>query len=493
MAATERLRFAPSPTGDLHIGGARAALFNCLYARKVGGKFLLRIEDTDVERSSEKALESILDSLKWLGLNWDEEPIFQSRRGELYREAVRKLLQNGAAYRCYCTKEELEAEREIACREKLDYHYSGKCRTLDEATIPKYNQEGQPFTVRFRVPEGETTFDDRVHGVTTFQNETIGDFIIARADGSPVYVLGVAVDDADMEITLVMRGDDHISNTPKQIMIMNALGSEIPLFAHLPQVLGPDKKKLSKRHSAASVMEYKHMGFLPSAVVNFLAFLGWNPGDDREKMAFKELIESFSIEGISKKSSVFDIKKLEWFNGQYLNELPSPEIFQEVGPLFIEHGFISETDLKEKHQYLLGVIDLLKERCRLITDFTELGVYFFKEPNSYEEKGVKKHFKSLSIAEYLDSLSDMFDSLDPFTEQTTEESTRKLAEKLGISGSKLIHPTRLAVTGMTSGPGLFELLALVGKKKVISRMRRAVKYIRETKKMLKKSLTYRED
>lgn len=481
MSKIERLRFAPSPTGDLHVGGARVALFNWLYARKVGGKFLLRIEDTDVGRSSEKALESILESLKWLGLDWDEEPVFQSQRREIYRTAVHKLLNNGTAYRCYCTKEELETEREIARREKLDYHYSGKCRTLDETSIRKYNQEGKPFTVRFRVPEGATSFDDFVHGVTTFKNESIGDFIIARNDGSPVYLLGVAVDDADMGITLVMRGDDHISNTPKQILLMNALGNEVPRFAHLPQVLGQDKKKLSKRHGAASVMEYKHMGFFPASVVNFLAFLGWNPGDDREKMSIEELIESFSIEAISKKSSVFDIDKLEWLNGQYLNELPSSEMFNEVSSLFILHGFISEPDLKKKREYIIGVIELLKERCRLINNFAELGAFFFQAPASYEEEGVRKYFTDYKVAEHLDSLTNIFDSLEPFNEQTIEESIRKLAEKIGISGGKLIHPTRLAVTGLTYGPGLFELLTLVGKKNVASRMRAAVEFIKETK------------
>ena len=283
MPKSERLRFAPSPTGDLHIGGARAALFNWLYARKTGGKFLLRIEDTDRERSTEEALESILDSLQWLGLDWDEEPVRQSQRGQLYRMAVEQLLTGGAAYRCFCTKEELETERERARCAKQDYHYSGRCRNLDSATVDKYTNEGLLYTARFRVPGGETSWKDLVHETTTFQNETIGDFIIARADGSPVYVLGVAVDDADMGITIVMRGDDHISNTPKQIMIMTALGSEIPEFAHLPQVLGPDKKKLSKRHGAASVMEYKHMGFLPASLVNFLAFLGWNPGDEGKR------------------------------------------------------------------------------------------------------------------------------------------------------------------------------------------------------------------
>ena len=481
MEKTERLRFAPSPTGDLHIGGARAALFNWFYARKTGGRFLLRIEDTDRERSTEEALKSILESLRWLGLNWDEEPVYQSQRSDLYRTAVTKLLDGGFAYRCYCTKEELEAERERARREKLDYHYSGKCRSFDGAAVARYTKEGRPYTVRFRVAEGETSFEDLVHGVTTFQNETIGDFIIARADGSPVYLLSVAVDDAGMGITLVMRGDDHISNTPKQIMLMEALGYEVPRFAHLPQVLGADKKKLSKRHGAASVMEYRRMGFLPGSVVNFLAFLGWNPGDDREKMTLEEIIEAFSIEGISKKSSVFDIKKLEWLNGQYLNEMPSEELFETVGQLFAERGFISGSDLEGKREYILAVIGQLKERCRLISDFAVQGAFYFTEPAEYEERGVKKYFKNLPVADRLDTLADRFDSLDSFAEQALEAATRKLAEELEISGAKLIHPVRLAVTGLTYGPGLFELLSLVGRERVVSRMRRAAEYIRETK------------
>jgi glutamyl-tRNA synthetase len=329
------------------------------------------------------------------------------------------------------------------------------------------------------VPEGAISFNDLVHGATTFRNETIGDFIIARADGSPVYVLGVAADDADMEITLVMRGDDHISNTPKQIMIMKALGYEIPEFAHIPQVLGPDKKKLSKRHGAVSVMEYKNIGFLSAAVVNFLAFLGWNPGDDREKMSIDELIEAFSIAGISKKSSVFDIKKLEWLNGQYLNDLSPEEILKEVNYLFFKNGFISGTDLKEKRTYLLKIIDLLKSRCRLMTDFIERSEYFFKDPVSYEEKGVKKYFNNLTTAEYLEKLANIYNSLDSFTEIELEEATRDFAEELKISGSNLIHPTRLAVTGKTVGPGLFELLFLVGKERVVSRMKRVAEFIRK--------------
>jgi glutamyl-tRNA synthetase len=473
----ERLRFAPSPTGDLHVGGARAALFNWLYARKTGGKFLLRIEDTDVERSTEEALNSILDSIKWLGLNWDEEPVRQSQRGELYREAVAKLLANGSAYPCYCTKEELEAEREKARIEKLDYNYSGKCRNLDADTVAKNNAAGMPHTVRFKVPEGETSFEDMVHENKTFQNRTIGDFIVARADGSPVYLLGVAVDDAEMGITLVMRGDDHISNTPKQLMIMKALGYDIPRFAHLPQVLGEDKKKLSKRHGAASVMEYKKLGFYPEAVVNFLAFLGWNPGDEREKMEIGELIESFTIPNISKKSSVFDMKKLEWLNGQFLRERPSEEIFVDVGPLYVNSGFVSEDGLTADRGYIMNVIDLLKVRCRLITDFEAQGGYFFHDPESYDEKGVRKVFMKEGAVECLENLSDAFDAIANFGEQEIEDAIRGLAEKMEVGGGKLIHPTRLAVSGMTGGPGLFEMLALIGKERVVQRMRRAVEYI----------------
>jgi len=478
MKQTERMRFAPSPTGDLHVGGARAALFNWLYAQKTGGKFLLRIEDTDRERSTEKALTSILDSLQWLGLSWDEEPVHQSQRSELYRNAVVKLLENGSAYRCYCTKEELDTEREIARQEKLDYNYSGKCRNLDEDRIAENTEHGHPYTVRFKVPAGETSFNDRVHGVTTFQNKTIGDFIIARTDGSPVYLLGVAVDDADMGITLVMRGDDHISNTPKQIMIMKALGFEIPEFAHLPQVLGSDKKKLSKRHGAASVMEYKQQGFLPASLVNFLAFLGWNPGDEREKMSLNELIGAFSIEGISKKSSVFDLTKLEWLNGLYLNDLSPEELLEYVGPSFVEKGFINENDLKEKRDYLIKVVGLLKERCRLASAFVEYSGYFFADPQTYDKKGVKKHFRDDTTAELLENLADRFQTVETFTAATAETAVRELALELDISAAKLIHPVRLAVTGMITGPGLFELLDVLGEKRVVSRMRQAAQYVR---------------
>lgn len=481
MAIQERLRFAPSPTGDLHVGGARAALFNWLYARKIGGKFRLRIEDTDTERSSDVFLKSILDSLRWLGLDWDGDLVRQSERGELYRAAVKTLLDSGSAYRCYCTKEELEAEHARAVAEKLDYHYSGKCRNLDRAAIEKYSAEGRPFTVRFRVPEGETAWDDLVHGHTVFQNDTIGDFIVSRADGSPMYLLGVAVDDADMGITLVMRGDDHLSNTPKQIMLMRALGADIPKFSHLPQVLGQDKRKLSKRHGAASVMEYQKRGFLAPALVNFLALLGWSPGDDREKMSLPELIQAFTVEAINKKSGVFDMQKLEWLNGQYLSETPDETIERLVEPFWVERGVISEDDLPGEREYLQRIVRLLKERCRVLPDFAEKSGYFFHDPESYEDKGVAKYFTGSEVPGRLKELADEFEKLAVFDESSAERTVRELAEKYGIGAGKLIHPIRLAVTGVTFGPGLFDILVTIGRKRVIERLRAAVSFIAKGK------------
>ena len=475
---TERLRFAPSPTGDLHVGGARAALFNWLYARKTGGDFLLRIEDTDTERSSDAALESILDSLRWLGMDWDEELVYQSKRGELYRGELARLVKSGAAYPCFCTKETLDAERERARVEKLSYHYRGTCRELAADETERRIAAGEECTTRFRVPPGESVFIDSVHGETRFANESIGDFIIARADGSPVYLLGVAVDDADMGITLVMRGDDHISNTPKQIMLMEALGHTVPRFAHLPQVLGEDKRKLSKRHGAASVMEYRRLGFLPAAVVNFLALLGWNPDDDREKMTLDDLVAAFTIEGINKKSGVFDHQKLEWLNGQYLNDLSPDDLLPDVARILVERGLISADDAESRHDYLIRYIELMKERCRLITDFPDNAPYFFIDPDSYDAKGAKKHFKP-DAADRLDLLADKFSSAPVFTEEHLEAIVRSSAEELEVGAGKLIHPTRLAVSGVTFGPGLFELLETLGRKIVLHRMRRAATHVRE--------------
>ena len=329
-----RVRFAPSPSGTLHVGGARTAVFNWLLARKHAGVFVLRIEDTDRERSTETARDAILDALGWLGLTWDEGPYYQSARVDRHAAAARELLARGAAYRCFCTPDELAAERAAAQLEKRSYVYSRRCRDLGSEESAAREAAGEPCTVRFAVPPGRTEWDDLVHGRTGFENDAIGDFIVLRSDGAAIYNLAVTVDDMDMRITHVVRGDDHISNTPKQILLYRALGVEPPVFAHVPLILGPDKSKLSKRHGAVAVTEYREQGFLADACVNFLALLGWSPGDDREVMTRSELAEAFTLERITGKSAVFDVEKLAWLNGQHLSRLSGAEVAAIAAPLF---------------------------------------------------------------------------------------------------------------------------------------------------------------
>ncbi|HEU4463693.1 MAG TPA: glutamate--tRNA ligase, partial [Gemmatimonadota bacterium] len=343
-----RVRFAPSPTGFLHVGGARTALFNWLWARHTGGTLVLRIEDTDAQRSTPEMIQGILEGLEWLGIDCDEGPFYQSERGARHREAAGRLVETGDAYPCFCTVEMLAAEREAAIARKESYVYSGRCRALDPAEVARRRAAGESSTIRFAVPPGETTWEDVVHGHTSFDNRTIGDFIILRSDGAPIYNLAVTVDDLDMRITHVVRGDDHISNTPKQILLYHALGVEPPVFGHVPLILGPDKSKLSKRHGAVAVTAYREQGFLAAAFVNFLALLGWSPGDDREVMTRAELIEAFTLDRITGKSAVFDVEKLEWLNGQHLSRLTGVEVARIAGPWFERAGIATAAELAER-------------------------------------------------------------------------------------------------------------------------------------------------
>ncbi|HID95837.1 MAG TPA: glutamate--tRNA ligase [Candidatus Latescibacteria bacterium] len=481
MTKEVKVRFAPSPTGYLHVGGARTALFNWLYARKYGGKFLLRIEDTDQERSSAEALQAILDGLKWLGLDWDEEMIFQSKRVELYRRYCQNLLQEGKAYYCYCSPERLEEKRRQAQKEKRPWKYDGTCRALSDKERERLERDGIPRVIRFRVPEGKTIFQDLVHGEVVFENDTIGDFVILRSDGHPVYQMAAVVDDALTGISLVLRGDDHLSNTPKQLMLYEALGFSAPRFAHVPQILGPDRKRLSKRHGAKSLTEYKMEGYLPEAVVNFLALLGWSPGDNREKMTIDELIDAFSIEGISKKSAIFDERKLEWLNGQYLRERSSKDLFKDVVETLRTHGLLGEEIDDQSRERVLTTIDLLKERVRKLTDFVDLGSYFFQDPVAYEEKGKRKHWADPAVAVRLQAVADELSNLDGFAVDEIEKAVRNLAGRLKIGAGELIHPIRLALSGRTFGPGLFELMEVLGKETVVRRLRKAIDYVKAQK------------
>jgi len=463
-------RFAPSPTGYLHVGGARTALFNYLFARGNGGQFRLRIEDTDRERSSEEMTRQIFDSLRWLGLEWDGEVVFQGARAEHHREMAHQLLQEGKAYRCFCTKEELERKRREAQARKETYRYDGTCRNLTPEQIQRNLDAGKPFSIRFKVPEGTTRWEDGVYGSIEVQNEEFGDIIIVRSDGSPIYQLAVVVDDHDMGVTHVIRGADHISNTAKQILLYQAFGWQIPQFAHLPLILGPDKRRLSKRHGATSVDEFRKMGVLPEALFNYLALLGWSPGDDREIFSREELIREFSLNRISKQNAVFDEKKLFWINSQYISARSAEELFPEVTRRWVEAGYIQEKEIPLHRSYLLRVIELLKSRMHILQEYVTYGIYYFRDPVQYDPKGIKKHLKDPEVWNRLERVMERLKGLKDFHQEAIEREIRALAEELGISAAKLIHPIRLAITGMNVSPGLFEVMEVLGKETVLRRL-----------------------
>jgi glutamyl-tRNA synthetase len=459
------VRFAPSPTGYLHVGGARTAIFNWLYARNVGGRFLLRIEDTDKNRSSEEMVREILDGLRWLGVDWDNSTWIQSEHEEQHRAACDRLLQEGKAYWCYCASADLAEKRRIAEEEGVDSRYDRTCLHLTPSERAVKDAAGVPKAMRFLIPEGETTFYDIVHESTTFQHGEIEDFVILRSDGTPVYMIAVVVDDHAMEVTHVLRGDDHLPNTPKQILLYQALGFEVPVFGHLPLILGADKKRLSKRHGATSVGEYQARGFLPEALFNFLALLGWSPGDDREVMKPGELVEAFDVTRILKKSSVFDEDKLRWMNGKHIRELPDDVVLERLRP-YVPAEFRAVGD-----ERLLEVLPLMKERMFFLPDLFEQGSYFFRDPEAYDPTSTAKHWNSGTSA-MLRSLIPELSAL-AWDEFSLETFLRAKAEELGISAGKLIHPLRLALTGGSSSPGMFAMMMTLGRETVLRRIESA--------------------
>jgi glutamyl-tRNA synthetase len=473
-----RVRFAPSPTGYLHIGGARTALFNYLYARSMGGTYLLRIEDTDTERSSQEMIEQILDSLSWLGLLSDEPYVLQSDNIQAHQHAVDTLLNEDKAYRCFCTKEDLEAEKEKAARENRPYRYSGKCRHLTDQEIQENLDHKLPFTVRLKVPhEGVTRFKDMVFKSIEVQNSEIDDFIIMRSDKTPVYQLAVVVDDTLMGITHVIRGEDHLSNTPKQIHLYLALGYPVPRFAHVPLILAPDGKRLSKRHGATSVGEFRDMGFLPEGFINGLIHLGWGTSGNQTIYTPDELIRTFKITDVSKKGAIFDLQKMIWINGQHISGKPSTELFPWVTRAWLKAGLLSQDDIEDRKTYLHQAIDLLKTRMKLITDFVSFGSYVLKDPVSYDPEAVEKRWAHPKVQVLMNHYLKALESLDPFDPENLEETLRHITNEAGEKAAVLIHAVRLAVTGFSVSPGLFELLSLLGKKVVIRRLKKAVDYL----------------
>jgi glutamyl-tRNA synthetase len=472
MNQPPRVRFAPSPTGFLHVGGARTALFNWLFARQLGGELVLRIEDTDRDRSSEEMTTAILDGLTWLGLDWDRGPYHQADGFDRHRGDADILLRKGAAYRCFCPPAELQAKREA---EGEEYRYDRACAALDPAEVRRRMDAGEPHTIRFRVPAGTTEWDDMVHGLTRFSNDDIEDFVILRTDGTPVYNLAVVSDDVAMEITHVIRGDDHLSNTPKQLLLYRALGAPEPRFAHLPMILGPDGKRLSKRHGATAVGEYREQGILPNALLNFLALLGWNPGDEQEIMLPHELIARFSIERVNKKSAVFDPIKLEWMNGQHISRTPAPELLPLVVPALVETGLTTVQDIEDRLDWFHALVDLVKPRARTLGGIVEQSYAYLAPDVDYEPAGVEKHWKDPeAVAQRLEAVLASLSALDDWTPDQIEAALRRTADELGVGFGKLVHPLRLALTGATVSPGIDQVVAQMGVELVKRRIEGAV-------------------
>jgi glutamyl-tRNA synthetase len=473
-----RLRFAPSPTGYLHVGGARTALFNWLFAKHYGGQFLLRVEDTDRARSTEASTRAIYEGLEWLGLQWDEDVVHQGANLERHRADAQALLERGAAYRCFCTPEEIDTRRREAEAAGEAFKYDRRCDRLPAGEVARRVASGVPFAVRFRVPDGETPWDDIVHGVITFPNKDIEDFVVLRSDATPVYNMAVVSDDIAMRITLVMRGDDHISNTPKQIMLYNALGASLPRFAHLPMIHGLDGKKLSKRHGATAVGDYRHMGILPQAMLNFLALLGWSPGNDIEVMTVPQMIELFSVEGLLKKAAIFDPKKLEWMNGQHLSLLANEALAPLVIDALVVAGLAAREQLEARRNWLLSLIDLLKVRSRTIDDIVRQAIPYLADHVSYDPDAVAKQWKDrAATVELLSSARNTLASLDTWEPPVMEEALRMLAEQRGVGAGKLFQPLRVALTGLTVSAGIFDVLALLGRDCALARIDDAVKFL----------------
>jgi glutamyl-tRNA synthetase len=464
-----RVRFAPSPTGFLHVGGARTALYNLLFARREKGTYILRIEDTDIERSREDLTGQILSALDWLGLEHDEGPYYQSKRYDLYRAAADRLIAEGKAYRAFETPDELDAGRRKAEAQGRSYRYSGAGREIPPDESDRRARAGEKFVVRLKMPAETIVVDDRIRGRVEFPADALDDFILVRSDGHPLYHFTVCVDDADMRITHVLRGDDHLANTPKHVALFRALGSPVPEFAHLGMILGTDRKKLSKRYGAAAVEEWRDQGIFPEALVNFLALLGWSPGDDREILSREEMEREFSLDRIGASPSVFDPEKLLWMNAQYMARMPAEELLSRAEP----HAPAGVPD----REAALAAVELHRTRARTTIELGRALSMYAKDPKEYDSEGLRKHVRPETALE-LERLAAAFEKVESWTAHDLDAALRQLAAEMKISASRLIHPVRLALTGVTVGAPLFDVVALLGKETALRRLRNFVESIR---------------
>jgi glutamyl-tRNA synthetase len=464
-----RVRFAPSPTGSLHVGGARTALYNLLFARREKGTFILRIEDTDVERSREELSAQILSAMEWLGLDYDEGPFYQSHRTELYRAAAGRLIAEGSAYRAFETSEELDLERKKAEAQGRAYRYSGAGRDIPPDESDRRARAGERHVVRLKMPSEAIVVHDRVRGQVEFPPEALDDFVLIRSDGHPLYHLCVCVDDVEMGITHVIRGDDHLANTPKHVALFRALGAPVPEFAHLGMILGTDRKKLSKRHGAAAVEEWRDVGILPEALFNFLALLGWSPGDDREILTREEMEKEFSLDRIGASPSVFDPEKLLWMNSQAIARMPAEDLLSRSAPW--------ATAGLPPAPVALAAIELHRTRARTTIEMGRALSSYAADPDEYDPDGMKKQVKPETAAQ-LEKLATALEAVEDWTPAPLENALRESAAKLGISAGKLIHPVRLALTGVTVGAPLFDVVALLGKETALRRLRKFIERIK---------------
>jgi glutamyl-tRNA synthetase len=476
-----RVRFAPSPTGYLHVGGARTALFNWLFARHEKGTFILRIEDTDVDRNKPELVDGILSSLKWLGLDWDEGPYFQSQRMDHYRAAAEKLLASGAAYLCYCSPEKYTGGDAAPEGEGGAEHFARRVTRCNCRDGRQVSTEQKP-AVRFRTPIGEKTFfEDAVFGPREISNDEIEDFVLLRSprdggseSGLPTYQLGAVVDDLEMRITHVIRGADHLSNTPKQVLLYRALGATPPIFAHVPLILGPDRTRMSKRHGATSVSSYQEEGFLAEAFRNFLCLLGWSPGDDSQFLRTTELLERFSLQGVSRTNAVFDRAKLEWFNTQYLQLLPIEELLPAVEHELKRSGLWKPEWADAQREWFSHTVNLLRPRTRLLPDFSNWARGFFSDTFEYDSQAREKFWKDERLAKMLATLADSLAAVPEWNHDACEQALRALAEANGVKAGLLINATRVAIVGQAVAPPLFETFLVLGRERVVERLRKAV-------------------
>ena len=483
MIPPVRVRFAPSPTGYLHVGGLRTALYNFLFAKHHGGKFVLRIEDTDQARRVEGAMENLIATLDWAGIHFDEGPgrdggcgsYIQSQRLDIYRHHSNELIEKGLAYRCFCTTERLEEVRKRQQAAKLSTSYDRHCRDLSKEEVDRRLSAGDSFVVRMKIPlGGEVRFEDLIRGSVTIANDILDDQVIIKSDGFPTYHLAVVVDDHLMGISHVIRGEEWLPSTPKHVLLYQAFGWELPQFAHLPLLLNPDKSKLSKRQGDVAVEDYRAKGYFKEAIVNFVAFLGWNPGDEREIFSLEELVNEFTLDRVGKSGAVFNVEKLNWFNFQYLQKISEEEL---LALLKQERAQSATPSPAFDDEYLLKVLRVMRERVTFAKEILEKGAYFFQRPDQYDQDAVSKRWKAESAGQ-MKKLVGEFEQLHNPGKEEFESALHRAAELLKIKNSDLIHPLRLAVSGVGAGPGLYDLLAILGREETIKRINAAIERIK---------------